>query len=50
MLGRTEGYKVVAFPGDASLIGQYAHVRLTSTTGATFRGELVDRPAATRVA
>jgi tRNA-2-methylthio-N6-dimethylallyladenosine synthase len=41
MLGRTEQYKSVAFPGDASLVGQYLHVRLTSTTGATFRGERV---------
>lgn len=39
MLGRTERNKVVAFPGDASLIGRYMAVRLTSTTGATFRGE-----------
>ena len=39
MLGRTERNKVVAFPGDASLIGRYMSVRLTSTTGATFRGE-----------
>ena len=38
MLGRTERNKVVAFPGDASLIGRYMSVRLTSTTGATFRG------------
>jgi tRNA-2-methylthio-N6-dimethylallyladenosine synthase len=41
MLGRTEQYKSVAFPGDASLVGQYLHVRFTSTTGATFRGERV---------
>jgi tRNA-2-methylthio-N6-dimethylallyladenosine synthase len=45
-LGRTGRYKSVAFPGDASLVGQYAHVRLTSTTGATFRGVRVDSPAA----
>lgn len=38
MLGRTEGYKAVAFPGDASLVGRYLDVRLTGTTGATFRG------------
>jgi tRNA-2-methylthio-N6-dimethylallyladenosine synthase len=51
MLGRMDSYKVVAFPADASLLGRYVHVRLTSTTGATFRGELVDRPAeAARVA
>lgn len=41
MLGRTQRNKVVAFPGDASLIGRYLMVRTTSTTGATFRGELL---------
>ena len=38
MLGRTEHNKVVAFPADSSLLGQYVRVRLTATTGATFRG------------
>jgi tRNA-2-methylthio-N6-dimethylallyladenosine synthase len=38
VLGRTEGNKVVAFPGDAAEIGRYVRVRLTETTGATFRG------------
>ena len=38
MLGRTEHNKVVAFPADASLLGQYVRVQLTATTGATFRG------------
>jgi len=38
VLGRTEGNKVVAFPGPRSSIGEYVHVRLTETTGATFRG------------
>jgi tRNA-2-methylthio-N6-dimethylallyladenosine synthase len=38
VLGRTEGNKVVAFPGAATSIGRYLHVRLTETTGATFRG------------
>jgi len=38
MMGRTETYKTVAFPGDESLIGKYVDVLLTSTTGATFRG------------
>jgi tRNA-2-methylthio-N6-dimethylallyladenosine synthase len=37
MLGRTETYKVATFPGDASLLGRYLNVRLTATTGATFR-------------
>jgi tRNA-2-methylthio-N6-dimethylallyladenosine synthase len=49
MLGRTDSYKAVAFPADASLIGSYVHVQLTATTGATFRGVRVDERA-TRVA
>jgi tRNA-2-methylthio-N6-dimethylallyladenosine synthase len=40
--GRTESNKVVNFDGPASLIGSFVHVRLTSTTGATFAGEPVD--------
>src|SRR5690606_3069052 len=46
MLGRTEHNKVVAFPGDASLVGRYLTVRLTSTTGATFRGAPVEQRVA----
>lgn len=42
MLGRTARYKSVAFPGDASLAGRYVTVRLTGTTGATFRGVRVE--------
>jgi tRNA-2-methylthio-N6-dimethylallyladenosine synthase len=41
MLGRTERFKVAAFPGEPALVGQYLQVRLTSTTGATFRGERI---------
>jgi tRNA-2-methylthio-N6-dimethylallyladenosine synthase len=41
MLGRTEHNKVVAFPGESALLGRYLPVRLTSTTGATFRGEML---------
>ena len=44
VLGRTDTNKVVAFPGDASLIGQFVWVRLTGTTGATFTGERVPAP------
>ncbi|MFW6078480.1 MAG: MiaB/RimO family radical SAM methylthiotransferase [Gemmatimonadota bacterium] len=44
VLGRTERNKVVAFPGDPSLIGRFLHVRLTHTTGATFTGERVEEP------
>lgn len=41
VLGRTRRNKVVAFPGDPSWIGSYRTVVLTSTTGATFAGELL---------
>ena len=40
VLGRTEYNKVVAFSGDSSDIGNYVKVKLTGTTGATFRGAL----------
>jgi tRNA-2-methylthio-N6-dimethylallyladenosine synthase len=49
MLGRTGSYKVVAFPGDASLTGRYMHVRITGTTGATFRGVAIDASHGTRI-
>ncbi|MEX2583791.1 MAG: MiaB/RimO family radical SAM methylthiotransferase [Gemmatimonadota bacterium] len=39
--GRTEGNKVVVFDGAVESIGSFAHVRLTSTTGATFAGRLL---------
>jgi tRNA-2-methylthio-N6-dimethylallyladenosine synthase len=43
--GRTEGNKVVTFEGPASLLGGFAEVRLVTTSGATFGGELVGVPA-----
>jgi len=43
VLGRTVGNKVAAFPGDASLINRYLIVQLTATTGATFRGLVMER-------
>ena len=49
VLGRTEGNKVVAFPGDESRVGQFTTVRLLRTSGATFTGEEV-RERSTRVA
>jgi tRNA-2-methylthio-N6-dimethylallyladenosine synthase len=49
MLGRTGSYKVVAFPGDTTLTGTYMHVRLTGTTGSTFRGVAVDAPRGSRI-
>jgi tRNA-2-methylthio-N6-dimethylallyladenosine synthase len=45
VLGRTDGNKVVAFPGSADLIGQFIQVHLTNTSGATFVGERVDASA-----
>jgi tRNA-2-methylthio-N6-dimethylallyladenosine synthase len=48
--GRTEGNKVVTFEAPRSLIGQFANVRLTDTTGATFMGVLVEDGAAQKVA
>ncbi|MEN8143340.1 MAG: tRNA (N6-isopentenyl adenosine(37)-C2)-methylthiotransferase MiaB [Gemmatimonadota bacterium] len=41
LLGRTEGNKVVAFPGRRARVGEYHKVRIVSTSGATFRGEQV---------
>jgi tRNA-2-methylthio-N6-dimethylallyladenosine synthase len=41
VLGRTGRNKVVAFPGDRSLVGSFVHVRLERTTGATFVGTRV---------
>ena len=41
VLGRTESNKVVAFAGDESLIGSFVNVEITATTGATFRGALL---------
>jgi tRNA-2-methylthio-N6-dimethylallyladenosine synthase len=42
MLGRTQQNKVVAFPGAPSLRRRFLSVRLTATTGATFRGRRLD--------
>ena len=41
MLGRTATNKVVVFPGEESWVGRFRRVRLVSTTGATFIGEIV---------
>ena len=43
VLGRTDGNKVVAFAGDASLLGQFVDVQLTATTGSTFLGVSASR-------
>ena len=42
MLGRTRRGKVVAFSAPPSLVGAYATVELTGTTGATFRGRWLE--------
>jgi tRNA-2-methylthio-N6-dimethylallyladenosine synthase len=47
VLGRTRRNKVVAFPGDPSMIGRYYVVVLDDTTGVTFRGRRVEEPALT---
>lgn len=41
LLARTDQDMMVVFPGDASLIGSFARVRLESLRGATFRGQEV---------
>ncbi|MDO8500415.1 MAG: tRNA (N6-isopentenyl adenosine(37)-C2)-methylthiotransferase MiaB [Gemmatimonadaceae bacterium] len=38
---RTRDFKTVIIPGEASLIGSYATVELTGTTGSTFTGSIV---------
>jgi tRNA-2-methylthio-N6-dimethylallyladenosine synthase len=43
--GRTDSNKVVSFAGPNELIGRFATVRLTATSGSTFSGELVTSPA-----
>ena len=48
--GRTEGNKVVTFDGPESLIGEFVHVRLDGTTGATFMGSRVGEETTQRVA
>jgi tRNA-2-methylthio-N6-dimethylallyladenosine synthase len=40
--GRTEGNKVVVFDGPPELTGRFIEVEITSTTGATFAGQLSD--------
>jgi tRNA-2-methylthio-N6-dimethylallyladenosine synthase len=50
MQGKTEGNKVVSFDAPESLVGAIVPVRLVSTTGATFAGELADGRPVQRVA
>jgi tRNA-2-methylthio-N6-dimethylallyladenosine synthase len=44
--GRTENNRVVNFPGDAALAGQFADVRITEALPNSLRGELVRAAAA----
>jgi tRNA-2-methylthio-N6-dimethylallyladenosine synthase len=41
LAGRTDNNRVVNFPGDAGLIGDYADVRITTALAHSLRGELV---------
>ena len=43
--GRTENNRVVNFPGDAALLGQFANVKITAARPNSLRGELTDRLA-----
>jgi len=43
---RTRDFKTVIVPGEAALIGTYATVELTGTTGSTFTGAIVRERAA----
>jgi tRNA-2-methylthio-N6-dimethylallyladenosine synthase len=48
--GRTDQNKVVSFAGPLSLIGCFTDVRIASTSGSTFSGEMVADPSVPRVA
>ncbi len=50
MSGRTENNRVVNFDGDASLIGQFANVRITEALPNSLRGRLVEMADAVVVA
>lgn len=41
LMARTRDFKTVMVPGDASMLGSYATVELTGTTGSTFTGQIV---------
>jgi len=41
IMARTRDFKTVLVPGDASILGTYATVELTGTTGSTFTGQIV---------
>ena len=41
LMTRTRDFKTVLVPGDAAMLGTYATVELTGTTGSTFTGQVV---------
>ena len=41
LAGRTDGSVVVEFPGEASLVGQFAMVEITAARNWILRGELI---------
>ena len=41
LMARTRDFKTVMVPGDATMLGSYATVELTGTTGSTFTGQIV---------
>ncbi len=41
LMARTRDFRTVLVPGDNGMLGQYALVELTGTTGSTFTGQLV---------
>jgi len=47
---RTRDFKTVIVPGAPALIGSYAMVELTGTTGSTFTGAFVHERAALPIA
>jgi len=41
--GKSEDFKMVIFPGDKGLIGQYVDVKVTTATGWTLKGEMIKK-------
>ena len=39
--GRTRDFKTILVPGDETMIGTYATVEITGTTGFTFTGAVI---------
>ena len=47
---RTRDFKTVIIPGEPEMIGRYAQVELTGTTGSTFTGSIVRERTALPIA